>query len=143
MKKRDILRELLLPVLAGLFALVLLLADVFAPNRLMPHFDLMGIIALSLVAQAIGVLVSYNGPRHYLAAILLGAATFGLIPWCAGVSSLAPWLMAILGGGIYGLTELLAGLICDRFGPAKGGRLSACLSLLLLFLAAQGLHGLL
>lgn len=141
MKKRDIVRELLLPVLVGLCSLWLLLDDVFLPNRLMPGFGLMAVIALSLLAQAIGVLVSYNGPRHYLSAALIGAATFGLIPWCAGIGRLAPWLMAVLGGAIYCLTELLAGLICDRFGPGKGNRRAAFLSILLLYLAAQGFQG--
>lgn len=143
MKKRDIVRELLLPVLVGVCSLWLLLDNVYLPNRLVPSFGLMAMIALSLLAQAIGVLVSYNGPRNYLSAALIGAASFGLIPWCAGVGRLAPWLMAMLGGAIFCLTELLAGLICDRFGPDKGSRRAAFFSILLLYLAAQGFQGLL
>lgn len=141
MKKRDVVRELLLPALVGLCALWLLLDEVFLPNRRMPAFGLMAVIALSLLAQAVGVLVSYGGPRHYISAVVIGAVSFGLIPWCAGVGRLAPWLMALLGGGIYCLTEFLAGLICDRFGPGKGNKCAAFFSILLLYLAAQGFQG--
>lgn len=132
-----------LPALfVGLACLTGLLVRTFAPALILPRPDIPNLTLLSLAALLADHSLHGTATPLRPSSVLLAAAAFGLLPWCAGlVSASAAWKLAWAGGAVFSLCAWLFSAIRDRLASGPAPRWAAVLSALGLYLASQGLTG--
>lgn len=143
MKKQTYLLNTLLAVVLGVALLVAVLVRTFAPIVILPRLDIPNMVLLSLAALLADHYLAPNAPRCYICISLLGALTFGLLPWAACFVGLAEaGKLAVVGGAVFAATTWLFTTILDRISSGPSKPLAPIVSAFGLYLAAQGFLGL-
>ena len=142
MKQNKYLLNTLLTVVVGVAALICLLVRTFAPSVVIPNLDIPNMVLLSLVALlADRYLAGYTKRCYWLVAIL-GAATFGLLPYAAAFATLTQALKnALVGGVVFTVITALYTSIEDRLSSGPACKAAPILSALGLYLAVQCFAG--
>lgn len=143
-RNRSLLLNVILAAVVGLACLCVLLWRTFAPAAVLPELNVPVVTALSLAALVVERYLAPGARRAWVPLILLGGATLGLLPWCAGLVSAAQALeLCLLGGAVFAVTAMLYTSMADRLSSGPVCRAAPVLSAFLLFLAGQCLTGLL
>lgn len=138
MKENKYLLSTLLAVVVGLALLICVLIRTFAPACFLPQLDIPAMVLLSLVALLLDAWIGKNAMRCWICIPLLGALTFGLLPFAACfVTADEALKLALLGGVVFTITTLLFTTIRDRLSSGPACRFAAILSACGIFLAAQ------
>ena len=141
-----------LAAVVGLGCLAAVLYRVFLPAAVLPAVGLPAAAACSLLALAAEAYLSKGVPRrNWGLTLLLGALTFGLLPWAAGLTAGTEAVrFAVVGGAAFGaLTFLFTSLRerlasrRERLASGPSGRLAPLVTAGILFLACQCFAGML
>ena len=144
MKNKTYTLNTVLAAVFGLELLVLLLLRAFAPNIILPKFDLIHLVTVSLAALVIDHYLAPDAQRCYICIPLFAVLTFGLLPVAAGLVSLqdALWL-GLKGGVLFTAATWVYTSIQDRLSTGPSARLAPAMSALGLWLAVQAFAGIL
>ena len=128
-----------LAAVVGLGCLAAVLYRVFLPAAVLPAVGLPAAAACSLLALAKGV-----PRRNWGLTLLLGALTFGLLPWAAGLTAGTEAVrFAVVGGAAFGALTFLFTSLRERLASGPSGRLAPLVTAGILFLACQCFAGML
>ncbi|MDD5939099.1 MAG: hypothetical protein PUC36_08885 [Clostridiales bacterium] len=129
--------HVILAVLIGAVCLICLAVRTLWPGAVLPGWDVPMLAALSLLALALEGRRRPKGRSWFLSALGAGAS-FGLIPWCAGLTG-APWALFLAGGAVFGGADFLYASVLRRL--PEHARLGPAAGAFLLFLAGMALAG--
>lgn len=144
MKEKNYLLNTLLAAVVGLALLAALVWKTFLPAAVLPRLDLPALMALSLAALVLDHYLVPGARRAWPAVALLSAATFGLLPWAAGLAGIAQaGLLALAGGVVFTVLTWLFGFAAGRMTSGPAGKAAPLVTALGLFLAGQCFAGIL
>lgn len=144
MKRNPLKLNVILAAVVGIACLVLALGAALAPQAIMPRFDLVMMLALSLIALTIDAYWGPDCPRSWFWTVVLGAATFTVLPWCAGVTGgVTVGVLGLSGGAVFAVAAVLYTAAMERNASGPKAPLAPVGAALMLFLAGQCLSGLL
>ena len=132
-------------VLAVVLAMVLLaevLVRTFAPNFIIPAWNIPNMVLVSLAALVLDHYLAPGADRCYICISVFSAISFGMLPFAAcfvGIGEAA--ILAVAGGIVFTVTTWLYTSIQDRLSSGPSGKFSPILSALGLYLASQCLMG--
>ena len=134
-----------LAAVVGLGCLAAVLYRVFLPAAVLPAVGLPAAAACSLLALAAEAYLSKGVPRrNWGLTLLLGALTFGLLPWAAGLTAGTEAVrFAVVGGAAFGALTFLFTSLRERLASGPSGRLAPLVTAGILFLACQCFAGML
>lgn len=138
MKKNKYFLNTALAAVLTIALLIAVFVRTFFPIALIPALDIPNMTALSLLALLMDHYLAKDAKRCYLCVFLLGALTFGLLPFTAGFATLMEALkLAVLGGIVFTAATFLFSSIQNRLSSGPAAKAAPILSALGLYLAAQ------
>ena len=142
MKKNTYTLNTVLAVVLGAAMLAAILVRTFAPRIILPELDVTNLVLISLVALVLDHYLAPNADRCYVCIPVFSAITFGLLPFAAGyVSGEAAAELALFGGLIFTVMTWLFTSIQDRLSTGPAAKAAPVMSAFGLYLAIQGLMG--
>ena len=142
MKENKYFLNTSLALVLGLALLVAVLVRTFAPTVIIPALDIPNMVLLSLLALLVDHYVAKNARRCYICIPLLGALSFGLLPFAACfVGALEALKIGIIGGIVFTATTWLFTSIQDRLSSGPAAKAAPVLSAVGLYLASQCFMG--
>ena len=144
MKNKTYTLNTVLAVLLGTVLLVCVLVRTFAPRIIMPKFDVVNMVLVSLAALVIDHYLAPDAKRCYICIPLLGAITFALLPFAACfVGAVEAVKLGLVGGLTFTVTTWLFTTIQERLSSGPAAKASAFFSAVSLYMAAQCFMGIL
>ena len=142
MKKNTYFLNTALAAVLGATLLICVFVRTFAPQIILPALNVPNMVLLSLVAVLLDHYVAGTAERCWVCIPVLGAVTFGLLPWAACfVGGLEAVKLGLVGGSVFTVTTLLYTSMTDRMSSGPGAKAAPVMSALGLYLAAQVLCG--
>lgn len=142
MKENKYFLNTSLALVLGLALLVAVMVRTFAPTVIIPELDIPNMVLLSLLALLVDHYVAKNARRCYICIPLLGALSFGLLPFAACfVGTLEALKIGIIGGIVFTATTWLFTSIQDRLSSGPAAKAAPILSAVGLYLASQCFMG--
>ena len=142
MKNKTYILNTLLAVVLGVYLLVCVLVRTFAPNMILPKVNIPNLTLLSLVALVLDHYLAPDAKRCYICIPVLGAISFGLLPFAACfVGAGEAVKLALVGGLVFTVTTWLFSTIQERLSSGPAAKASAFFSAVSLYLAAQCFAG--
>ena len=142
MKDNKYVLNTLLAVVLGLALLVLVLVRTFAPMIIMPEFDVVNMVIISLAALVLEAYMAPGAKRCYVCVAVFSAVSFGLLPFAACfVGGMEALKLAITGGVAFTATTFLYTDMTERLSSGPAAKAAPFLSAFGLYLAAQALMG--
>ena len=142
MKENKYFLNTSLALVLGLALLVAVMVRTFAPTVIIPELDIPNMVLLSLLALLVDHYVAKNARRCYICIPLLGALSFGLLPFAACfVGALEALKIGIIGGIVFTATTWLFTSIQDRLSSGPAAKAAPILSAVGLYLASQCFMG--
>ena len=144
MKKKTYILNTLLAVVLGAYLLVCVLVRTFAPNIILPKVNIPNLTLLSLVALVLDHYLAPDAKRCYICIPVLGAISFGLLPFAACfVGAGEAVKLALVGGLVFTVTTWLFSTIQERLSSGPAAKASAFFSAVSLYMAAKCFMGIL
>ncbi len=142
MKKKCDLLGILLAIITGVALVTAMLVRAFFPQIIIPQFNALTIIAVSLIALVIDYYITKGERRIYWFVPLYAALIFGLFPWLACfVMPLEALKTAILGAVVLTAITFLFDSMMKRLATSPASKIAPIISAFGLYLAAQCLMG--
>ena len=142
MKENKYFLNTALALILGLALLVAILVRTFAPIVIIPSLDIPNMVLISLAALLLDHYVTKNPRRCYLCISLLGAVTFGLLPFAACfVGALEALKLGVVGGVVFTVITWLFTSVQDRLSSGPAAKAAPILSAVGLYLACQCFMG--
>ena len=137
--------NILLAAVVGLASLAALLCRVFLPAAILTVVSLPAVAALVLIALVLECYLTKPIPqRDWGVTGLLGALTFGLLPFGAGLTAGGEAVrLAVVGGAAFLVLAFLFTTLRGRLVSGRAGRLAPLVTGGVLFLACQCFIGML
>ncbi len=142
MKKKCDLLGILLAVITAVALLTAMVVRAFFPQVIIPQFNSLAIIVLSLTALVLDYYITKGKRRIFWFVPVYGALIFGLFPWLA--CFVTPWTavkLAVLGTVVFTAVTFLFDSMTKRLSSGRASKLAPLVSAFGLFLAAQCLMG--
>lgn len=144
MKEKTYFLNSLLAVFAGIALIAAMAVRVFVPIAFIPELGIPELVLFSLIVLLFEHYLKKSGKRCYVCVFLLSAVTFGLLPWAAGfVPAKEIWQAALAGGIVFTATSWIFTSMQERMNSGKSSKLAPVVNALGLYLAVQGLMGIL
>lgn len=141
MKNRTTILNTTLAVVLGVTLLVSIIVKMMCPQLILPKINIPYIAAVSLVALVITSFVKTEEGCIYCE-IALAAVTFGVLPMVAGmVSGMAALKIALCGGIVFGVLDLMVNAMTKRIAMAGTCKCAVIPSAFVLYLACQCFTG--
>ena len=135
------LNTVLTAVLTAVLAVMVVLRT-FAPQIILPIFDIPTLTAISLAALVLDHYLAKGAKRCYVCIPLFAALSFGILPWAAGMVAVKYLLgLAISGAVIFTITTFVFTSIQDRLSSGPAAKLAPIMSALGIWLAVQAFAG--
>ena len=132
-------------VLTAVLAVVLMamvLVRAFAPNIILPVFDIPTLTAISLVALVLDHYLAKGAKRCYICVPVFAALSFGILPFAAGMVAVKYILgLALSGAVIFTGCTFVYTSIQDRLSSGPAAKLAPAMSALGIWLAVQAFAG--
>ena len=142
MKKNTYTLNTILASLLGAILLVCVLVRTFAPRIILPELDIPMLALISLAALVLERYLAPDAERCYLCIPMFAALTFGLLPFAACfVGGEKAVELALWGAGVFTLMTWLFSSMMDRLSSGPAAKAAPILSAFGLYLAVQGLMG--
>ena len=142
MKKNAYTLNTVLAAVLGIAMLVCILIRTFAPRVILPELDIPNLVLISMVALVLDHYLDPVADRSFYCIALFAAVTFGLLPYAACfVSGAEAAKLALISGVVFPLLTWLFDSIQDRMSTGDGTKAAPALCAFGLYLAAQGLMG--
>ncbi len=144
MKNKTYILNTFLAVVLGIYLVVCIFVRTFAPNIILPKVNIPNLVLLSLVALVLDHYLAPDSKRCYICIPVLGALTFGLLPFAACFVGAGEALkLALVGGLVFTVTTWLFTTIQERLSSGPAAKASAFFSAVSLYMAAQCFMGIL
>ena len=144
MKNKTYILNTFLAVVLGIYLVVCIFLRTFAPNIILPKVNIPNLVLLSLVALVLDHYLAPDAKRCYICIPVLGALTFGLLPFAACFVGAGEALkLALVGGLVFTVTTWLFTTIQERLSSGPAAKASAFFSAVSLYMAAQCFMGIL
>ena len=135
------LNTVLTAVLTAVLAAMVVLRT-FAPQIILPIFDIPTLTAISLAALVLDHYLAPNAKRCYICIPVFAALSFGILPFAAGMVALKYVLgLAASGAVIFTLCTFAFTSIQDRLSSGPAARLAPIMSAFGIWLAVQAFAG--
>lgn len=142
MKDKKFLLNSILVIVLGVALLVCAIVRILIPAAVFPKLDIPMIAGLSLITLVIDHYLASGAKRCYPCVFILGALTFGLLPYASAFASLDEmWKLALTGGIVFGATTWIYSSIQDRLSSGAEAKLAPIMSAFGLYLAFQCFAG--
>lgn len=142
MKQNKYFLNTALAAVLGVALLVCMLLRTFIPAVVLPKLSIPNMVLLSLVALLLDQYLAKSPKRCWPWVILLGALTFGLLPYCASFAGVLDALkLALIGGVTFTVTTFIFTSIQSRLTSGPIAKLAPILSAFGLYLASQAFAG--
>lgn len=142
MKNKTYILNTFLAVVLGIYLVVCIFVRTFAPNIILPKVNIPNLVLLSLVALVLDHYLAPGAKRCYICIPVLGAVTFGLLPFAACFVGAGEALkLALVGGLVFTVTTWLFTTIQERLSSGPAAKASAFFSAVSLYMAAQCFMG--
>ena len=132
-------------VLTAVLAVVLMamvLVRAFAPNIILPVFDIPTLTAISLAALVLDHYLAKGAKRCYICVPVFAALSFGILPFAAGMVAVKYILgLALSGAVIFTVCTFVYTSIQDRLSSGPAAKLAPAMSALGIWLAVQAFAG--
>ena len=142
MKNNKYVLSAALAVVLGVVMLVQVINRALIPGAVFPELNIPNMVLVSVIALILDHYIAGKADRCYLCIPLFAAFSFGLLPFVAGVSTVAEAVkMGIAGAVVFTVTTFLFTSLTDRLltGPKAKAALVVCS--LGIYLAAQCFAG--
>ena len=135
------LSTVLTAVLAAVLA-AMVLVRAFAPNMILPIFDIPTLTAISLAALVLDHYVAPGAKRCWICIPVFAALSFAILPFAAGLVALKYVLgLALTGAVVFSLCTFVFTSVLDRLSSGPVARLAPIMSALGIWLAVQAFAG--
>ena len=135
------LNTVLIAVLTAVLAAMVALRT-FAPQIILPVFDIPTLTAISLAALVLDHYLAPNAKRCYICIPLFAALSFGILPFAAGMVAVKYLLgLALTGAVVFTVCTFVFTSIQDRLSSGPAARLAPIMSALGIWLAVQAFAG--
>ena len=135
------LSTVLIAVLAAVL-LAMVLVRAFAPNIILPVFDIPTVTGICLLALVLDHYLAPGAKRCYLCIPVFAALSFGILPMVAGLVAVENALgLALSCCAIFTLCTFAYTSIQDRLSSGPAARLAPVMSALGIWLAVQAFAG--
>lgn len=142
MKDNKYLLNTLLAAVLGAALLVLVLVRTFAPMIIMPKFDVVNMVLVSLVALVLDAYFAPGAKRCYICVAVFSAVSFGLLPFAACfVGAVEAVKLGIMGGIVFTVVTWVIGSMMDRISTGPVAKAAPLVSAVGLYLAVQCFMG--
>ena len=142
MKDNKYVLNTLLAVVLGLALLVLVLVRTFAPMIIMPEFDVVNMVIISLAALVLEAYMAPGAKRCYVCVAVFSAVSFGLLPFAACfVGALEAVKLGVMGCVVFTATTWVYSSMMDRISTGPVAKAAPVVSALGLYLAVQCFMG--
>ena len=132
-----VLTAVLTAVLAAMVAL-----RAFAPQIILPVFDIPTLTAISLAALVLDHYLAPNAKRCWICIPLFAALSFGILPWAAGMVAVKYLLgLALTGAVVFTVCTFVFTSIQDRLSSGPAAKLAPIMSAFGIWLAVQAFAG--
>ena len=135
------LSTVLTAVLAVILA-AMALVRAFAPNIILPIFDIPTLTAISLAALVLDHYAAPGAKRCWICIPVFAALSFAILPFAAGMVALKYVLgLALTGAVVFTLCTFVFTSVLDRLSSGPAARLAPIMSALGIWLAVQAFAG--
>ena len=142
MKNKTYTLSTLLSVVLGIVLLAMMLLRAFAPNIILPIFDIPMLTAISLAALVLDHYLAKGAKRCYVCIAVFAALSFGVLPMVAGLVQVENAMGLMVNGCvIFTVTTFVFTSIQDRLSSGPAARLAPIMSALGIWLAVQAFAG--
>ena len=142
MKNKTYFLSTILAVCLAVFMLAAVLVRAFLPAFILPKPELPNVVLVSLIALVINHYVAKDTKPCYVCVAIFAVLSFGLLPFAAGyVAGVEAIKLAVVGGLTFTVLTFLFTSIQDRIATGPARAVSPIISALCLYLASQGLMG--
>ena len=142
MKNKTYTLSTLLSVVLGTVLLAMMLLRAFAPNIILPIFDIPTLTAISLAALVLDHYVAPGAKRCWICIPVFAALSFAILPFAAGLVALKYVLgLALTGAVVFSLCTFVFTSVLDRLSSGPVARLAPIMSALGIWLAVQAFAG--
>ena len=142
MKNKTYTLSTLLSVVLGTVLLAMMLLRAFAPNIILPIFDIPTLTAISLAALVLDHYLAKGAKRCYVCVAVFAALSFGVLPMVAGLVQVENAMGLMVNGCvIFTVTTFVFTSIQDRLSSGPAARLAPVMSALGIWLAVQAFAG--
>lgn len=160
MKKKNVFLSDLLVLYVGVILMGMLLLRAFFPVVFIPEPNIPDLVFLSMVVLLTELFlkkieikrirkerikeerIKKEEQRCYGQIFILGAITFGLLPWCAGfLPANQIFSCAIKGAAVFTISTGLFTAMQERMHTGESGTWTSIIQAFILYLASQGMMG--
>lgn len=142
MKNKTYTLNTILAAVFGVELLALVLLRAFAPAIILPEFDLIHLVTVSLVALVLDHYIAPCAKRCWICVPVFAALTFGVLPLAAKLVAPAAALgLALTGGIVFTAATWTFTSVQDRLSTGPAARLAPVMSALGIWLAVQAFAG--
>lgn len=144
MKNKTYTLNILLTAVLALALLTMVLLRAFAPNVILPQFDLVGMVALSLITLVLDHYLAPGAKRCYICIPVFAFAAFFLLPVAAQLVTVGNGLwLGLKGCAVFTAATWTYTSIQDRLSSGPAAKLAPVISALCVYLAVQCFAGIL
>lgn len=142
MKNKTYTLNTILAAVFGVELLALVLLRAFAPAIILPEFDLIHLVTVSLVALVLDHYIAPCAKRCWICVPVFAALTFGVLPLAAKLVAPAAALgLALTGGIVFTAATWTFTSVQDRLSTGPAAKLAPAMSALGIWLAVQAFAG--
>ena len=142
MKNKTYTLNTVLTAVLAVVLMAMMLLRAFAPNIILPVFDIPTLTAISLVALVLDHYLAKGAKRCYICVPVFAALSFGILPFAAGMVAVKYILgLALSGAVIFTVCTFVYTSIQDRLSTGPAAKLAPAMSALGIWLAVQAFAG--
>ena len=142
MKNKTYTLSTVLTAVLTVVLVAMVLVRAFAPQVILPVFDIPTLTAISLIALVLDHYLAPGARRCWICIPVFAALSFGILPIAAGMVALKYALgLALSGCVIFTLCTFVFTSIQDRLSSGPAARLAPVMSALGIWLAVQAFAG--
>ena len=142
MKNKTYTLNTVLTAVLAVVLMAMMLLRAFAPNIILPVFDIPTLTAISLVALVLDHYLAKGAKRCYICVPVFAALSFGILPFAAGMVAVKYILgLALSGAVIFTVCTFVYTSIQDRLSSGPAAKLAPAMSALGIWLAVQSFAG--
>ena len=142
MKNKTYTLSAVLSVVLGAVLLAMVIVRAYAPNIILPVFDIPTITGISLVALVLDHYLAKGAKRCWICIPVFAALSFSVLPMVAGLVPVADLKGLMVNGCvIFTVTTWVFTSIQDRLSSGPAAKLAPVMSALGIWLAVQAFAG--
>ena len=142
MKNKTYTLNTVLTAVLAVVLMAMMLLRAFAPNIILPIFDIPTLTAISLVALVLDHYLAKGAKRCYICVPVFAALSFGILPFAAGMVAVKYLLgLALTGAVVFTVCTFVFTSIQDRLSSGPAAKLAPIMSALGIWLAVQAFAG--